>query len=353
VQLLAATLQRMTAPLWHSSQMDRSLCTRSAQARAAVVGLDISDSALGASIPDCSFSTHWGSPQQLVRGSFEGGDTMATMCTERMEGKGEAAGPPVICWQHVQGLGRGQVAGCSAHCTNQAAEVNTRRLKEQGKAEAGIPPVLIQHNTASPPCWIPKLDQQRLISTKASSIFFSLHLIQLTLSPTAVSRTPHAAGIIHQRVQDNATSGASLDFSVGGIYNSTHNACCFLLKPQVPQAGHQCRPIDVHSASSHCSQYLHEEQACSGRDPLPPHLLHRRHHHQQDSLHSMIPQRQSKTRSCRFDRYERTRPTRNTTFLPSFLKMTFFSPLLSRKQREGTERRRTAGRTSGHRRGKE
>jgi hypothetical protein len=44
--------------------------------------------------------------QQLVSCCFEGGDTMAAMCIKRMEGKGAAAGPPVICWAHVQGLGR-------------------------------------------------------------------------------------------------------------------------------------------------------------------------------------------------------------------------------------------------------
>ncbi len=49
-------------------------------------------------------------PPQLVSGCFEGGDTMAAMCIERMERKGAAAGPPVICWAHVQGLGRGQAA---------------------------------------------------------------------------------------------------------------------------------------------------------------------------------------------------------------------------------------------------
>ncbi len=52
-----------------------------------------------------------------------------------------------------------------------------------------------------------------------------------------------------------------------------------------------------------------------------------------DSLHSMIPLCQSKTLSCRFDQYERTRPTQNTAFLQSFLEMTILSPLLSRKWR--------------------
>ncbi len=47
-------------------------------------------------------------PPQLVSGGFEGGDTMASVCIERMERKGAAAGPPVFCWAHVQGLGKGQ-----------------------------------------------------------------------------------------------------------------------------------------------------------------------------------------------------------------------------------------------------
>ena len=109
-----------------------------------------------------------GLPPQLVSGCFEGGDTMAAMVIERMERKGAAAGPPVICGVHVQGLGRGQAASYGAPCTNQAAEFNSRRPTEQHKAEAGAPPVLI------PP--IPELDQQRLISSKVSSICFSLYL---------------------------------------------------------------------------------------------------------------------------------------------------------------------------------
>jgi hypothetical protein len=109
---------------------------------------------------------------------------MAAVCFERMERKG-AAGPPVICLAHVQGLGRGQAAVYWAHSTNQAGEV-----------KAGTNPVLI------PP--IPELDQQRLISSKISSICFSLslflHLIQLTLcGPQQRVLYPPAAGIIHPR----------------------------------------------------------------------------------------------------------------------------------------------------------
>jgi hypothetical protein len=104
---------------------------------------------------------------------------------------------------------------------------------------------------------------------------------------------------------------------------------------QVTRAGHQYRPLDLSSASaltvpSTCMRHSHVPEVT----PPPPHQqLHRRHHHQLDSRHSMIPQRRNKTLSCRFDRYERTRPTRNTTFLPSFLKMTTLSPLLRRKRR--------------------
>jgi hypothetical protein len=93
---------------------------------------------------------------------------MASMCMERMERKGAAAGPPVICWAHLQSLGRGQADSYWEPCTNQAAEFNLRRLKEQRKAEPGAPPVLIP--------LIPELDQQRLISSKVSSICFSLYL---------------------------------------------------------------------------------------------------------------------------------------------------------------------------------
>jgi hypothetical protein len=41
-------------------------------------------------------------PPQLVSGCFEGGYTMAAMCIERMERKGAAAGPAVICWAQQQ-----------------------------------------------------------------------------------------------------------------------------------------------------------------------------------------------------------------------------------------------------------
>jgi hypothetical protein len=102
-------------------------------------------------------------PPQLVSCGFKGGDTI-----ERMERKCASAGPPVIFWAHVPGLGRGQAASNGAPCTNQAAEFNMRRLKGQRKAEAGAPPVLI------PP--IPELDQQCLILSKVSSIRLSLAL---------------------------------------------------------------------------------------------------------------------------------------------------------------------------------
>jgi hypothetical protein len=114
---------------------------------------------------------------------------MAAMRIERMERKDAAAGPPVICWAHVQGLGRGQAASYGAPCTNQAAEFNSRRLKEQRKAEAGAPPVLIQP--------IQELDQQRPISSKVSSICFSLYRSSHCGPPQCPGPPP--AGIIHQR----------------------------------------------------------------------------------------------------------------------------------------------------------
>ena len=160
-----------------------------------------------------------------------------------------------------------------------------------------------------------------------------LSLPQLTLWPTAVSWTPPPPA---SSIQDNAPSGASLDFSVDSIYNATHTAFCFLLKTQVPRAGHRYRPLDVCSASAltvpiTCTRHSHVPEVTS--PPLHLQPLHRRHHHLLDFRHSMIPPRQSKTLSCRFDRCERTRPTRNTTFSPSFLKMTILPPLLRRKRR--------------------
>ncbi len=73
-------------------------------------------------------------PQQLVIVGFEGGDTMAAMCIERIERKGAAAGPPVNFWAHVQGLGRGQAASYWAHCTNQAAFFRPSRAVTLAKA---------------------------------------------------------------------------------------------------------------------------------------------------------------------------------------------------------------------------
>ncbi len=126
---------------------------------------------------------------------------MAAMCIERMERKGAAAGPPVICWAHVQGVGRGPAASYNAPCTNQAAEAEAPRklalhgppitpMQEDctscgifvcrfaGLIVAGLPltgnicanvmPVQILP--------IPELDQQRLISSKVSSVCFSLCL---------------------------------------------------------------------------------------------------------------------------------------------------------------------------------
>jgi hypothetical protein len=77
-------------------------------------------------------------------------------------------------------------------------------------------------------------------------------------------------------IKDNAQSGASLDFSVGCIYNSTHTACCLLLKTQVPRACHRYRPLDVRRASaftvpSTCTRHSHVPEVTppqtAGRGP--------------------------------------------------------------------------------------
>jgi hypothetical protein len=125
------------------------------------------------------------------------------MYIERMAHKGAAAGHPIICWAHVQGLGRSQAASYGAPCTKirqLSAEFDSRRLKEQHKAEAGAPPVLI------PP--IPELDQQRLISSKVSFICFSLYLSSHCGPPVSCTPPQPASSI-----KDNSPSGAPLDFS--------------------------------------------------------------------------------------------------------------------------------------------
>jgi hypothetical protein len=278
---------------------------------------------------------------------------MTAMCIERMEREGAAAGPPVICWAHVQGLGRGQAASYGVPCTNQAAEFNFGRLKEQSKAEAGAPPMLIQP--------IQKLDQQRLISSKVSSICCSLYLSS-HCGPQQCPGPPTTACQQASSIKDNTPSGASLDFSVGSIYNSTHTSCCLLLKTQVPRAAHRYSPLDVCRASaltlpSTCTRHSHVPEVT-----YPPHLqpLHRRHHHLRDSRHSMIPPSQSKTLSCRFDRSKQDTvlPIRTHAAHAEINFLTEFSendhpPPPPAQETEGTDRRMTTGRSSGHRRGKE
>jgi hypothetical protein len=69
---------------------------------------------------------------------------MGAMCIERMEHKGAAAGPPVIC-----GLTCRVWAGVKQPATGHLV------LKERRKAEAGAPPMLILP--------ILELDQQSVI----------------------------------------------------------------------------------------------------------------------------------------------------------------------------------------------
>ncbi len=126
-----------------------------------------------------------------------------------------------------------------------------------------------------------------------------LFLPQLTLWPTAVSWTPPPPA---SSIKDNAQSGASLNFSVGSIYNSTHTAFCLLLKTQVPQACHRYRPLDVSRASAltvpiTCTRQCHVPEVTFPRNPPHMQLLHRRHQHLLDFQHSMIPPCQCKTDS--------------------------------------------------------
>ena len=89
-------------------------------------------------------------------------------------------GQPVLC---VQYLGR-IPTGYGAHCINNAAEINDRRLKDQRKAEAGA--------TSVPIVPIPELDSldtKRLVSSKVS---YTLHPRASLTGSTIVTRTPAA-----------------------------------------------------------------------------------------------------------------------------------------------------------------
>jgi hypothetical protein len=141
---------------------------------------------------------------------------------------------------------------------------------------------------------------------------------------------PPTAGIIHPRQRAVRCISRFQCCSVAGIYNSTHTACCLLLKTHVPLASHQYRPLDVCSASA-----LLVPSTCTRHSHVPEVTPHTHHNRCTGDIITggtsdtqWIPQRQSKTLSCQFDRYKRTRPMQNITFLPSFLKMTVLSPLL-------------------------
>ncbi len=115
---------------------------------------------------------------------------------------------------------------------------------------------------------IPELDQQpeqRLISIKVSSNCFSLYL-RTHYGPLQCPGPPCSR---HHPSRQCAVRCSSR-FHVGSIYNSTHTACCLLLKTQVLRAGHRYRPIDVRCASAltvpTTSQYLQKAQSCSRSD---------------------------------------------------------------------------------------
>jgi hypothetical protein len=182
-------------------------------------------------------------------------DSAAAMVLELMC-KGVAARPPVICSSHVQDLGRCQAAGYGAYCTNQAAEGNNKRLKEQCKAEAGAPHAVIQHSGTRPPA---SCFQQ-------GSIYLPLSLPPTAHEPACSSvLDPPTAGIIHQRPH-------TIRYTIS-VFTSfaTQSACGLLRKSQVQPACYRYRPLNVLLATSqwhsHGSKVLHESQACCETDP--------------------------------------------------------------------------------------
>ena len=179
-----------------------------------------------------------------------------------------------------------------------------------------------------------------------------LSLPQLTLWPTAVSWTPPPPA---SSIKDNAPSGASLDFSVGRIYNSTHTAFCLLLKTQVPRAGHRYRPLDVCRASAltvpiTCTRHSHVPEvtsppppsATAAQETSSPAGLPTQHDSNASKQDTVLPIRSVRTHAAHTE----------YNFLTEFSENDHPSPPPA-QETEGTDRRRTTGRSSGHRRGKE
>jgi hypothetical protein len=79
-------------------------------------------------------------PGPLERDKYK--DAAAALALVHIERMIPADGPPLICKIHVQGLG----SGYGAFCTNQGAEVNYWRLKEQRKAPAAATGVGLENN---------------------------------------------------------------------------------------------------------------------------------------------------------------------------------------------------------------
>jgi hypothetical protein len=130
------------------------------------------------------------------------------------------AGPPVICWSHVQGLGRGK-----AQCTNKSAVANSKRLREQRKAESGAPPMVI------PP--IPELDMKRLISAP------SCLSLSASYNSHCVFSLPQCNGPPRRRHHPPKTTRCQvlLSISVFPAYTTQlilHNVACVRHRHQEP-----------------------------------------------------------------------------------------------------------------------
>jgi hypothetical protein len=161
--------------------------------------------------------------QQLVSGEYadEGGfmDRAAAMVLEHMCKSG-AAGPPVILQRALAGSGPGSGSRLWAYCNNQAAEGNSRRIKEQHKAEADGPAPFI------PP--IPELDHQRLISSNVASTCLSLPPTAHVAACSSVLDPPRC----QHHPPKTTRRQVHLAISVFTSF-ATHSACCL-----VPPAGY-------------------------------------------------------------------------------------------------------------------
>jgi hypothetical protein len=172
---------------------------------------------------------------------------------------------------------------------------------------------------------------------------------------SSVPYSPHSLAEPASSIQDNTPSGASLDFSVDGINDSTHTARCFLLKTQVRRAGHRYRPLDV-LRGVRASAFTVPSSTCSRKghvpEVTPPHTELAA---QVTSSPAGLPTQHDFTASKK-DTVLLIRSVRTHAIHAKYIFLTEFPendhPFPpSAQEPEGTDRRRTTGRSSGHRRG--